>query len=115
MYFWAVRNASLRSQVPWVPQHYMGIWKSGYAPRFQIPARYDGPREPPKVPFGRRLEPSITWGFGNLAKHSDFKFPHARMGTKSPQSCPLAAPWTPTLDGDSEIWRHTPVSGSCKV
>jgi len=73
------------------PQHYMGIRKSGCAPRFTVPAWYDGPREPPKFPFGRPLDPSIPWGFGNLATHSGFKFPHAMVGPESPQSSHFAA------------------------
>jgi len=74
------------------PQHCMGIRKSGYAPRFQVPARYDGPREPPKFPFGRPLDPSIAWGFGNRATHSGFRFLQGMMGPESPKVALWPAP-----------------------
>ena len=49
---------------------------------------------------------------GNLASRSGFRFPHAMVAPARPQSAPLAAPWTPALEGDSEIWLRAPVSGS---
>ena len=47
-----------------------------------------------------------------LGGAGNFRFPRAMVAPARPQSAPLAAPWTPALEGDSEIWLRAPVSGS---